>query len=33
VHVADPAGRPGELVRVRITAAQANSLTGQRLTA
>jgi tRNA-2-methylthio-N6-dimethylallyladenosine synthase len=31
VHVADPAGRPGELVRVRIIAAEANSLAGVRI--
>lgn len=31
VHVADPAGRPGEMVRVRIVAAEANSLAGARL--
>ncbi|MFN6978813.1 MAG: radical SAM protein, partial [Gemmobacter sp.] len=31
VHVDDPEGRPGEIVRVRITAAAANSLAGTRL--
>jgi tRNA-2-methylthio-N6-dimethylallyladenosine synthase len=31
VHVADPVGRPGELVRVRIIAAEANSLAGARI--
>ncbi|MDR5652795.1 tRNA (N6-isopentenyl adenosine(37)-C2)-methylthiotransferase MiaB [Ruixingdingia sedimenti] len=31
VHVHDPAGRVGELVRVRITAAGPNSLAGERL--
>ncbi len=31
VHVADPDGRPGELVRVRIIAAEANSLAGVRI--
>ncbi|WP_096787859.1 tRNA (N6-isopentenyl adenosine(37)-C2)-methylthiotransferase MiaB [Rhodobacter sp. CZR27] len=32
VHVADPDAKAGDLVRVRITASQANSLTGERLT-
>ena len=31
VHVTDPAGQPGELLRVRITAASTNSLAGERL--
>jgi tRNA-2-methylthio-N6-dimethylallyladenosine synthase len=31
VHVADPAGRAGELVRVRITGTEANSLAGTRI--
>ncbi len=31
VHVQDEAGRPGDLVRVRITAASANSLAGARI--
>ena len=31
VHVADPDGRPGEMVRVRIIAAEANSLAGVRI--
>ncbi|MFN3644803.1 MAG: radical SAM protein, partial [Gemmobacter sp.] len=31
VHVDDPAGRPGEIVQVRITAAAANSLAGTRI--
>lgn len=31
VHVEDPAGRPGELVPVRITGASSNSLAGVRL--
>ncbi|MDT8856978.1 tRNA (N6-isopentenyl adenosine(37)-C2)-methylthiotransferase MiaB [Paracoccaceae bacterium Fryx2] len=31
VHVDDPRGVPGQLVRVRITAAMTNSLTGERL--
>ena len=31
VHVQDAAGRPGDLVRVRITAASANSLAGARI--
>jgi tRNA-2-methylthio-N6-dimethylallyladenosine synthase len=31
VHVTDPTGMPGELVRVRITAASSNSLAGERL--
>ena len=31
VHVADPAGRIGELVRVRITTSVTNSLKGQRI--
>ncbi|MFT4149844.1 MAG: tRNA (N6-isopentenyl adenosine(37)-C2)-methylthiotransferase MiaB [Paracoccaceae bacterium] len=31
VHVADAAGRPGDLVRVRITAAASNSLAGERV--
>ena len=33
VHVADPAGQVGELVRVRITASSSNSLAGMRLPA
>jgi tRNA-2-methylthio-N6-dimethylallyladenosine synthase len=33
VHVADPAGHPGELVQVRITGASTNSLAGERLSA
>ncbi|MCE6950750.1 tRNA (N6-isopentenyl adenosine(37)-C2)-methylthiotransferase MiaB [Cereibacter sphaeroides] len=32
VHVVDPDAKAGDLVRVRITASQANSLTGERLT-
>jgi tRNA-2-methylthio-N6-dimethylallyladenosine synthase len=32
VHVQDVGGRPGDLVRVRITAASANSLAGARIT-
>ncbi len=31
VHIADPAGRIGDLVRVRITASAPNSLAGERL--
>jgi tRNA-2-methylthio-N6-dimethylallyladenosine synthase len=31
VHVADPDGQPGELVRVRITGTETNSLAGQRI--
>jgi len=31
VHVTDPAGHAGELVRVRITAAAPNSLAGERI--
>lgn len=31
VHVTDPYARPGDLVRVRITAAAPNSLAGERL--
>jgi tRNA-2-methylthio-N6-dimethylallyladenosine synthase len=31
VHVTDPAGKPGDLVRVRIVRAMTNSLEGQRL--
>ncbi len=31
VHVTDPSGVPGELVRVRITASSSNSLAGERL--
>jgi tRNA-2-methylthio-N6-dimethylallyladenosine synthase len=31
VHVADPDGRPGELVRVRIIGTETNSLAGQRI--
>ncbi|GGE26896.1 tRNA-i(6)A37 thiotransferase enzyme MiaB [Gemmobacter megaterium] len=31
VHVEDPTGTPGELVRVRITAAAPNSLAGMRI--
>ena len=31
VHVTDPSGVPGELVRVRITASFSNSLAGERL--
>jgi tRNA-2-methylthio-N6-dimethylallyladenosine synthase len=31
VHVADPAGTPGELIRVRIVESSANSLAGLRL--
>jgi tRNA-2-methylthio-N6-dimethylallyladenosine synthase len=31
VHVQDEAGRPGDLVRVRITASSANSLAGARI--
>jgi tRNA-2-methylthio-N6-dimethylallyladenosine synthase len=33
VHVPDPAGRPGDLVRVRIVAAAPNSLAGERAAA
>ena len=33
VHVTDPAGRPGQLVRVRITASETNSLSAVRLSA
>jgi len=33
VHVADPEGRPGELVRVEITGCETNSLAGRRLSA
>jgi tRNA-2-methylthio-N6-dimethylallyladenosine synthase len=33
VHVLDPAGRPGDLVQVRITGAAPNSLAGRRLSA
>ncbi|MDR0809712.1 MAG: tRNA (N6-isopentenyl adenosine(37)-C2)-methylthiotransferase MiaB [Gemmobacter sp.] len=32
VHVTDSAGRPGDLVRVRITASAPNSLAGERIT-
>ena len=31
VHVADPEGAPGHIVRVRITASAPNSLAGKRL--
>jgi tRNA-2-methylthio-N6-dimethylallyladenosine synthase len=31
VHVTDPAGEPGELVRVRIIASSSNSLAGERV--
>ena len=31
VHVQDDVGKPGDLVRVRITAASANSLAGARI--
>ncbi|MFN3970192.1 MAG: tRNA (N6-isopentenyl adenosine(37)-C2)-methylthiotransferase MiaB [Gemmobacter sp.] len=31
VHVSDPAGRAGEMVRVRIIASSSNSLAGERL--
>jgi tRNA-2-methylthio-N6-dimethylallyladenosine synthase len=31
VHVTDPAGKIGELVRVKITASVTNSLKGQRI--
>jgi len=31
VHVADPGGRPGELVRVRVIGSETNSLAGQRI--
>ena len=31
VHVHDPEGRPGELVRVRISASSSNSLAGVRI--
>jgi tRNA-2-methylthio-N6-dimethylallyladenosine synthase len=33
VHVTDPAGTPGELIRVRIVDSAANSLAGLRLPA
>lgn len=33
VHVTDPAGRPGELVRVRIVGSAPNSLAGERVAA
>ncbi len=33
VHVADSTGRPGDLVRVRITASAPNSLAGERIAA
>lgn len=33
VHVTDPTGRVGELVRVRITASSTNSLAGERISA
>ncbi|MEH7830069.1 tRNA (N6-isopentenyl adenosine(37)-C2)-methylthiotransferase MiaB [Gemmobacter denitrificans] len=33
VHVADPSGRVGELVRVRVTASSANSLAAERIDA
>lgn len=33
VHVADPAGKVGDLVRVRIVAAAPNSLAGERISA
>ncbi|MCA3536433.1 MAG: tRNA (N6-isopentenyl adenosine(37)-C2)-methylthiotransferase MiaB, partial [Rhodobacter sp.] len=33
VHVTDPTGTPGELVRVRIVESAANSLAGLRLSA
>jgi tRNA-2-methylthio-N6-dimethylallyladenosine synthase len=33
VHVADPAGTPGELIRVRIVESSTNSLAGVRLPA
>jgi tRNA-2-methylthio-N6-dimethylallyladenosine synthase len=31
VHVTDPAGTPGELIRVRIVESSTNSLAGVRL--
>ena len=31
VHVTDPAGKPGDLVRVRILASSSNSLAGERI--
>jgi tRNA-2-methylthio-N6-dimethylallyladenosine synthase len=31
VHVVDAAGKPGDLVRVRIIESATNSLAGQRL--
>jgi tRNA-2-methylthio-N6-dimethylallyladenosine synthase len=31
VHVSDPDARPGEIVRVRITASAPNSLAGERI--
>jgi len=31
VHVGDPAGAPGDLVRVRITATAPHSLAGERI--
>jgi tRNA-2-methylthio-N6-dimethylallyladenosine synthase len=33
VHVTDPTGQPGQLVRVKITASETNSLSGLRLSA
>jgi tRNA-2-methylthio-N6-dimethylallyladenosine synthase len=33
VHVTDPMGQAGELVRVRITASSTNSLAGVRISA
>ncbi len=33
VHVADPTGRPGDLVRVRITGSAPNSLAARPLAA